>query len=118
VIGRIRQDDMSVPWRRNGYWYYSRYETGANYPIHARRRGSMDAPEEVMLDVSALAAVHDFYQVGSWDVSPDNRLLAFTEDTVGRRQFVLRVKDLVTGEMLADAVQIGRAHVELQSREN
>src|SRR5690606_18520542 len=104
IIGRIRQDDMSVPWRRNGYWYYSRYETGANYPIHARRRGSMDAPEEVMLDVSALAAVHDFYQVGSWDVSPDNRLLAFTEDTVGRRQFVLRVKDLVTGEMLADAV--------------
>src|SRR5690606_12392440 len=99
IIGRIRQDDMSVPWRRNGYWYYSRYETGANYPIHARRRGSMDAPEEVMLDVSALAAVHDFYQVGSWDVSPDNRLLAFTEDTVGRRQFVLRVKDLVTGEM-------------------
>jgi oligopeptidase B len=104
IIGRIRQDDASVPWHRNGYWYYWRYETGANYPIHARRKGSMEAPEEILLDVSALAAQHDFYQVGAWDVSPDNRLLAFTEDTVGRRQFTLRVKDLTTGEMLPDAI--------------
>jgi oligopeptidase B len=104
ITGRIRQDDMSVPWYRRGYWYYSRYQTGANYPIHARRKGSMDAPEEIMLDVAAMAAAHDFYQIGSWDVSPDNRLLAFTEDTVGRRQFVLRVKDLATGELLPDAI--------------
>jgi oligopeptidase B len=104
IIGRIRQDDASVPWRKNGYWYYSRFETGANYPLHARRAGSMQAPEEVMLDVSALAATEDFYQVGSWEVSPDNRLLAYSEDRVGRRQFVIRIKDLASGEMLPDVI--------------
>jgi oligopeptidase B len=104
IVGRIRQDDASVPWRRHGYWYYHRFETGKDYPVHARRAGDLAAPEQVMLDVNAMAAGHDFFQVGSWEVSPDNRLLAWTEDCVGRRQFVLRVKELDTGRVLADVV--------------
>jgi oligopeptidase B len=104
IVGRIRQDDASVPWHRNGYWYYNRFETGRDYPIHVRRAGDMQAPEQVLLDVNAMAAGLDFFEVGSWEVSPDNRLLAWTEDGVGRRQFVLRVKDLATGVELPDLV--------------
>ncbi len=104
IVGRIRQDDASVPWRRRGYWYYHRFETGKDYPVHARREGDLAAPEQVMLDVNAMAAGQDFFQVGSWEVSPDNRLLAWTEDCVGRRQFVLRVKELDTGRVLPDVV--------------
>ena len=104
IIGRIRQDDASVPWRKRGSWYYTRFEAGADYPIHARRTGSMEAPEEILLDVSRMAARHDFFQIGAWEVSPDNRLLAWSEDCVGRRQFVIRVKNLVTGELLPDVI--------------
>jgi oligopeptidase B len=104
IVGRIKQDDAGVPWRKHGYWYYHRFETGKDYPVHARRQGSMQAEEEVMLDVNAMAAGRDFYQLGTWVVSPDNRLLAWTEDCVGRRQFVLRIKDLATGAELPDVV--------------
>jgi oligopeptidase B len=105
IVGRIKQDDASVPWRKDGYWYYQRFETGRDYPIHARRKGSLQSPEQVMLDVNAMAVGLDFFQVGSWAVSPDNRLLAWTEDRVGRRQFVLRVKDLESGQELPDVVE-------------
>src|SRR5690606_15502009 len=82
----------------------ARFETGADYPIHARRAGSMQSPEEILLDVSLMAAGQDFFQIGAWEVSPDNRLLAWSEDRVGRRQFVIRVKDLATGELLPDVI--------------
>ena len=101
VVGRIKQDDSSVPYKYKDYWYYTRFEEGQEYPIHARRKGSMDAPEEIMLDVNHLAEGHDFYQVGNWEVSPDQTLLAYVEDTVGRRQFTLRVKDLGRDEALS-----------------
>ncbi|MFM7119688.1 MAG: S9 family peptidase [Gammaproteobacteria bacterium] len=88
-------------WRRsyldNGYWYYTRYQTGQQYPIHARRRDAPDAAEEVLLDGNARAAGHDFYQIGDWVVSPDNRTLAWFEDTAGRNQFTLRFRDLASG---------------------
>ena len=100
LVGRIKQDDSSVPYKYKDYWYYTRFEEGQEYPIHARRRGNMDAPEEVMLDVNQLADGHDFFQIGNWEVSPDQTLLAYVEDTVGRRQFTLRVKDLASGETL------------------
>ncbi|MDQ2641058.1 MAG: S9 family peptidase [Pseudomonadota bacterium] len=111
IVGRIRQDDASVPWQRRGYWYYHRFETGKDYPVHARRKEDLAAPEQVMLDVNAMAAGQDFFQVGGWEVSPDNRLLAWTEDCVGRRQFVLRVKELDTGRVLADVVSNVEASV-------
>lgn len=102
IKGRIKQDDSSVPYRKRGYWYYSRFETGADYPIVARRKGEMTAPEEVMLDQPAMAKDAGFFSVGSWAVSRDNRLLAWAEDRVGRRQYRLRIKDLETGRLLED----------------
>ena len=100
LVGRIKQDDSSVPYKYKDYWYYSRFEEGQEYPIYARRAGDMDAEEEVMLDVNRLAEGHDFYQVADWEVSPDQMLLAYLEDSVGRRQFTLKIKDLSTGETL------------------
>ena len=104
LVGRIKQDDASVPVLRRGWWYYTRYETGREYPIYARRRRTMSAPEHVMLDGNALAARKSFYQIGAWSVSPNGRMLAYAEDDVGRRQYKLRVKNLETGKMLADTV--------------
>ncbi|MFC4729582.1 S9 family peptidase [Coralloluteibacterium thermophilus] len=104
LVGRIKQDDASVPYRYKGYWYYTRFEEGQEYPVHARRAGSMEAPEEVMLDLNRLAAGQSFYQVSNWEVSPDQTLIAYTEDTVGRRQYTLRIRDLATGELLPDAI--------------
>ncbi|MDQ3286964.1 MAG: S9 family peptidase [Pseudomonadota bacterium] len=104
IVGRIRQDDSSVPYRERGYWYYTRYETGQDYPIHARRAGSMEAPEQVLLDVNQMAAGKDYFSVGEWVVSQDNRLLAWAEDAVGRRQYTIRIKDLVTGDVYSDAI--------------
>ncbi|HEY0312576.1 MAG TPA: S9 family peptidase [Allosphingosinicella sp.] len=103
-VGRIKQDDTSVPARQRGYFYYTRYETGQDYPIVARRQGSMQAPEEVLLDEPAMGKGRGYFQVGTYEVSPGNRLLAYAEDIVGRRQYVLRVKDLATGKLLADEV--------------
>jgi oligopeptidase B len=104
LVGRIKQDDASVPVLRRGWWYYTRYETGREYPIYARRRRTMSAPEQVMLDGNALAEGKSFYQIGAWSVSPNGRMLAYAEDDVGRRQYKLRVKNLDTGKVLADTV--------------
>jgi oligopeptidase B len=94
IVGRIKQDDASVPYRLRGYWYYSRYETGKDYPIVARRKESMEAEEEILLDENAMAAGHEFFMVGESEVSQDNRLLAWADDTIGRRQYTLRVKEI------------------------
>ena len=98
IIGRIKQDDASVPQRRDGYWYYTRYETGKQYPIHARRKGSLDAPEEIVLDGNERARGHEFYQLAALEVSVDGRWAAIAEDTVGRRQYEVQIKDLASGE--------------------
>ena len=103
-VGRIKQDDQSVPYRKRGYWYYSRFETGKDYPIHARRKGDLTAPEEVLLDVDALAAGMDYYQVGNYQVTQDGALLAWADDTAGRRQYTIRFRDLATGSGLGDAI--------------
>ena len=104
ITSRIKQDDASVPYRKRGFWYYTRFETGKDYPINARREGSMDAPEQVLFDQNAMAAGKGFFQIGSMGVSLDNKLLAWAEDTVGRRQYVLKVKDIATGKVLEDEV--------------
>jgi oligopeptidase B len=104
IVARIKQDDASVPYRKRGYWYYRRFETGKEYPIHARKKGTLDAPEQILLDVNQMAAGHDFFQVGSYDVSPDNRLLMWTDDSIGRRQYTLHVRNLATGEEFADTI--------------
>jgi len=104
IIARLKQDDSSVPYRKHGYWYHTRFEPGREHPIFARRKGSIDAPEEILLDANALAAGHDYYRIGALEVSPDSMWLAFCEDTVGRRQFTLRFKNLRTGEILGLAI--------------
>ena len=104
IVSRIRQDDATVPYRLRGYWYYTRFETSKDYPIAARRKGSMEAPEEILLDQNAMAAGKGFFQVGDSEVSQDNQLLAWADDSVGRRQYTLRVKDLRTGTILDDVV--------------
>jgi oligopeptidase B len=104
IVARIKQDDSTVPYRLRGHWYYSRFETGQEYPIYARKAGTLDAPEQVMLDANRRAEGHAFYQVGSSAIAPDNQLYAWVEDTVGRRQFTLRFRNLATGEVLPDAI--------------
>jgi oligopeptidase B len=104
IVARLKQDDATVPYRKNGYWYNTRYEPGKEHPVLARRFGSLDAPEEVLLDANALALGHDYYRIGAVEVSPDSNWLAFCEDTVGRRQYTLRFKNLRTGEILEDAI--------------
>jgi oligopeptidase B len=104
LVGRLQPDDASVPVREHGYWYYTRFEPGRDYPVYARRKGAMTAPEQVLLDGNALAAGHEYFQIGDAQASPDGKLLAYTEDLVGRRQYTLRVKNLATGELLADRV--------------
>jgi oligopeptidase B len=99
---RVKEDDASVPVHDRGYWYYVRYESGKQYPIYARRPGTMAAAEEILLDGNALAVGHGFYKIGAYDVSPDGQRLAWAEDTVGRNQFTLRIKDLATGQVLDD----------------
>jgi oligopeptidase B len=96
IVGRLRQDDSSVPYRMNGYWYFKRFETGKEYPIFARRRDAAGAPEEILLDVNELARDHDFFEIGEIAISPDSRLMAWAEDSVGRRQYVVKVMDLTT----------------------
>ena len=100
IIGRIQQDDSTVPYLMNGYWYYRRFETGKEYPIYARRKGTREAPEEILLNVNEMAAGHDFFEVGDIAISPNSHLMAWAEDKVGRRQYVIRVKDLATNEVL------------------
>lgn len=97
---RIKEKDESVPVWKNGYYYYNRFTEGAQYPVYCRKKASLGAPEEVLLDVNAMAAGHDYYSVRALSVSPDNTLLAFGVDTVSRRQYNIYVKNLATGEIL------------------
>ena len=104
-VGRIKQDDSSVPYRQRGYLYYTRFEAGQDYPVVARRKGAMTAPEEVLLDEPAMGKGKGYFQIGEYGPSPDNRLLHYAEDVVGRRQYVLRVKDIASGRLLPDRVE-------------
>lgn len=105
MVARQKPDDATVPVWDNGYWYYSRFEPGKEHAIQARRQGQRDAPEEVLIDGNARAIGASFYSLGGLDVSPDGQKLAFTEDLVGRRQYVIKVKDLATGELLPDVIE-------------
>jgi oligopeptidase B len=104
IIARLKQDDSTVPYSKNGYWYSVRFEPGKEHPIFVRRKGSLQAAEEVMLDANLLAIGHEYYRIGAVEVSPDSTWLAFCEDTTGRRQFTLRFKNLGAGEMQGTAI--------------
>lgn len=103
--GRIKETDLSVPEQVDNYFYYTRTETGLQYPIFCRRHGSPDAPEEVLLDQNPLAADHAYFRIGVSEVSPDHRLLAYSVDTSGAEEFTLYIKDLFTGRLLAESIE-------------
>jgi len=111
IIARLKQDDATVPYRKNGYWYYSRFEPGREHPIYARRQDSPNAPEQVILDANERAAGLEYYRLDAIEVSPDSLWLAFCEDTVGRRQYGLRIKNLKSGDILADSINNVEANI-------
>lgn len=98
--GRIKEDDASVPYKLNGYWYMTRYEKGKDYPIFSRKKETLENPEEILFDVNEMAKGFEYYKLGGLSVSPDNRRISFAVDTVGRRQYSIHVKDLTSGEIL------------------
>ena len=104
IKGRFKQTDMAVPYKRDDYYYYTRFEQGKEYPIYARKRRSLEQPEEVMLDANALAEGHEFFSIGGSAVSAGQDILAYAVDTQGRRIHMAYLKNLTTGEMLADAL--------------
>ncbi|GMN08739.1 oligopeptidase B [Croceitalea sp. MTPC9] len=101
---RIKEDDESVPYKRNGYYYLTRYETGKEYPIYSRKEESLDAEEEIIFNCNELAKGHDFFNLRGVSVSPDNKLAAFATDTVSRRQYFIQIKNLDTGEIYPDKI--------------
>src|SRR5271154_406767 len=105
MVGHIKETDESVPFRDGGYFYYSRTEQALQYPIYCRKKGSVDATEEVILDVNQLAAGEAYMAIGGFAVSDDGNLLAYSTDTTGFRQYTLHVKDLRSGELLAERVE-------------
>ncbi|SNS48447.1 oligopeptidase B Serine peptidase. MEROPS family S09A [Granulicella rosea] len=108
MLSHIKETDESVPYPDSGYLYWSRTVEGSQYPIHCRRRAEAGAPDEILLDVNALAVGQAFMSVGSMSVSPDNRLLAYTTDNTGFRQYTLHIRDLATGADLSDtAFRVG-----------
>lgn len=106
IISRIKQDDSSVPYLFNGYYYYTKYETGKEYPIYCRKKENLEAKEEIILDVNELAKGHSYFQVRGLTVSPNSNLIAYGVDTVSRRNYSIYVKDLstnkITKEILAN----------------
>jgi len=104
IVGRIKQTDESVPYKDNGFWYYTRYEQGQEYPIYCRKKDTMDGPEKVLLNVNEMAIGHDYYSITGLSVSEDNQLLAYAEDSVSRRRYTIYVKNLRTGKLVEEPV--------------
>lgn len=105
IKGRIKEDDSSVPYKSNGYYYYSKYEKGKEYVIHCRKKDSLDNEEIIFFDENLRAQEQAFYALGGLSISPDNKLLAFGEDFVSRRIYTIRIKNLETGEILEEQLE-------------
>ena len=102
--GRIKEDDSSLPYKLNGYWYITRYEIGKEYPIYSRKKDNLEAVEEIMFNCNELAEGHEYFELRGVTVSPDNKLAAFGTDTISRRQYHIQIKNLETGEIYADKI--------------
>lgn len=105
IVGRIKQTDMSVPLLIKGYWYYSRFEEGQDYSLQCRKKGTMDAKEEILLNGPVMAKDHSYFAIGGRSISTNNNLMVYGVDLVSRRQYKLRIKDLTTGELLPDVIE-------------
>ena len=105
IVGRIKEDDATVPYKENGYYYYERYEKGKDYEFICRKKGNLDAAEEVLFDVNEMAKDFDYYAVGDYEISPDNKIVGYSFDNVSRRQYTIRFKDVETGRILPDVIK-------------
>jgi oligopeptidase B len=103
---RIKEKDESVPYEKNDYFYYTRYEEGKEYPIYCRKKGSLDSEEEIMLNVNEMARGYEYYHINGLSISPDNKLLAYGVDTISRRMYTIHVKNLETGEIYIDELPV------------
>ncbi len=102
---RIKEEDESVPYFENGYYYQTKYFKGKEYPVYYRRKGNLNAPEEILFDENKMAEGHAYYQLKGIEISPDNKLAVYGEDNVGRRKYTLHIKNLETGELLPDKIE-------------
>ncbi|HIP47978.1 MAG TPA: S9 family peptidase [Lutibacter sp.] len=102
---RIKKDDESVPYKKNGYYYITRYVKGGQYPIYSRKKENLKADEEILFDVNKMAKGFDYYQLGGLSISTNNRYVAFAVDTVSRRQYNIQIKDLKTGEVFPEIIK-------------
>ncbi|WP_177760776.1 S9 family peptidase [Flavobacterium sp. I3-2] len=102
---RIKEDDSSVPYFYNGYYYITRFEKGKDYPIYARKKGSLEAAEEILFDCNEMAKGHSYFQLGGLNISDDNKYAAFGVDTVSRREYVIQIKNLETGEIYPEKIE-------------
>lgn len=103
--GRIKEDDSSVPYKQNGYWYSTRYQIGGEYPIYSRYKEVLESPENIMFNGNEMAQGHDYFKIGGIAISPNNKLAAYGVDTVSRRQYALYIKNLETGELFEDKIE-------------
>lgn len=103
--GRIKEDDESVPYKKDGYFYITRYEVGQQYPIYSRKKGSLDATEEILFNVNDEAKGFEYFQLGGLSISTDNNLVAFATDTVSRRQYTIKIKNLATNTIYDDCIE-------------
>lgn len=104
IVGRIKKDDTSVPYKNNGYFYQTQFQETNEYPLHVRKSAADNGKEEIMLDVNELAKDHNYYATGGLSISPDNKILAYGEDTLSRRIYTVRFKNLETEEMMEDHI--------------
>ncbi|WP_304136546.1 S9 family peptidase [Mesonia mobilis] len=102
---RIKEDDASVPYKLNGYWYYVRFEVGKGYPIYARKKETLEAEEEILFDCNQMAEGHAYFKLSGLSVSPNNKLVSFGVDTVSRRKYTIQIKNLETGEILPTKIE-------------
>ncbi len=112
LAGRLAPADQTAPWRQGDWLYYRRFEPGGDYPLACRRAGSMEGPEEVLLDGNQLARGHAFFSLARFEPSPSGRYVAYAVDTVGRRFYTLRIRDSTTGETLPDTIEATTGEVE------
>ena len=103
--GRIKEDDSSVPYKLNGYWYITKYQKGKDYPIYTRKKETLEAEEETIFDCNQMADGHSYFKLSGISISPDNTMASFSFDTVSRRQYTLQVKNLKTGEVFSDKIE-------------
>lgn len=103
--GRIKEDDSSVPYKLNGYWYITKFENGKDYPIYTRKKETLEAEEEILFDCNEMAKAYSYFRLAGISISPDNTMASFSVDTVSRRQYTLQIKNLKTGEVFSDKIE-------------